>query len=127
MTGAAALPVGVKLHSDIERRPGADGDSYRARVRWYDPTTRKRRSKSETFSDDDAAQGWIDNLRRAAAGGVDPERFTQTLHEYGDSVMRLALRGLEAKTTGSLPGRLAPAGRSVPWPPRRPHDHLRRR
>jgi integrase len=99
MTRSAELPVGVKLHSDIERRPGVDGDSYRARVRWYDPTTRKRRSKSETFSDDDAAQAWIDNLRRAAAGGVDPERFTQTLHEYGDSVMSLALRGLEAKTT----------------------------
>src|SRR3712207_6717186 len=99
MAGTAQPPVGAKLHSDIELRPGAGGDSYRARVRWYDPTTGKRRSKSETFADDHAAQSWIDSLCRAAAGGVDPERFTQTLREYGDSVMSLALRGLEAKTT----------------------------
>jgi hypothetical protein len=90
MAGTAQPPVGAKLHSDIERRCGAGGDSYRARVRWYDPTTGKRRSKSETFADDDAAQSWIESLCRAAAGGVDPERFTQTLREYGDSVMSLA-------------------------------------
>jgi integrase len=98
MAAPARPPLGVTLHADIERRLGVGGDSYRARVRWYDPTTRKRRSKSETFADNDAAQLWIDNLVRAAAGGVDPERFTQTLHEYGASVMTLALRGLEAKT-----------------------------
>jgi hypothetical protein len=44
MTRSGELPVGIKLHSDIERRPGVDGDAYRARVRWYDPTTRKRRA-----------------------------------------------------------------------------------
>ncbi|MGD9935675.1 MAG: tyrosine-type recombinase/integrase [Dehalococcoidia bacterium] len=92
-------PLGVKLHDDIEVRPGAGADGYRARVRWYDPTTRRRRSKSETFSTEEAALSWIDSLRRAAAGGVEPERFTQTLREYGDSVMGLALRGLEPKTT----------------------------
>lgn len=98
MSGTAS-PVGVSLHADVELRPGATINGYRARVRWYDPTTRKRRSKSETFSTEDAALSWIETLRRAAAGGVEPERFTQTLREYGDGVMGLALRGLEPKTT----------------------------
>jgi hypothetical protein len=37
-------------------------------------------------------------MTRAARGGVDPISATMTLSDYGDSVMSLALRGLEAKT-----------------------------
>lgn len=92
-------PIGARLHADIERRPGVEGPAFRARVRWYDHTTRRRRSKSETFATEDAAHSWIATLKAAAAGGVDPQRFTQTLSAYGDAVMPLALRGLEAKTT----------------------------
>jgi integrase len=98
-TGAELPPIGVSLHADVEYRPGAAVHGHRARVRWYDPTTGKRRSKSETFATEDAALAWIESLRHAASGGVDPERFTQTLREYGDGVMDLALRGLESKTT----------------------------
>jgi integrase len=94
----AAPPVGGRLHADIERRPGVGADGYRARVRWYD-VDGKRRSKSETFPDEPAALAWVEQLRAAAAGGVDPVRFTQTLADYGQGVMPLALRGLEPKTT----------------------------
>jgi hypothetical protein len=46
----------------------------------------------------DAAQAWIDAMKCAARGGVDRAAATMTLTEYGDTVMSLALRGLEAKT-----------------------------
>lgn len=95
----ALPPAGVRLHADVERRRGAAADGYRARVRWYEPGTDRRRSRSETFAGEDAARAWIETVRQAAARGVDPERFTQSLREYGDGVMPLALRGLEAKTT----------------------------
>lgn len=94
-----APPAGVTLQTDVEYRPGAAVNGYRARVRWYEPSTRQRRSKSDTFPTEDEALRWIEDMRAAAAGGVDPKRFTQTLAEYGESVMSLALRGLEAKTT----------------------------
>jgi hypothetical protein len=37
-------------------------------------------------------------MKRAASGGVDPIAATMTLAEYGDTVMALALRGIEPKT-----------------------------
>ena len=37
-------------------------------------------------------------MHRAARGGVDPIAATMTLADYGDAVMSLAVRGLEAKT-----------------------------
>jgi hypothetical protein len=97
--GRIDAPANVSLSSDIELRPGAAADGFRARVRWYDPVTSERRSKSETFPAEEAANAWIENLRAAAVSGVDPERFTQPLHSYGRSVLDLALRGLEPKTT----------------------------
>ncbi|AIJ24802.1 tyrosine-type recombinase/integrase [Amycolatopsis methanolica] len=99
MSDRIALPIGLTLTSDIERRPGADGDRFRARVRWIDPVTRKRPSRSETFGSEDEALQWIDRLCTLAEQGVDPAAATQTLAGYGDAVMPLALRGLESKTT----------------------------
>ena len=92
------LPIGLKMTADIEVRPGTDGDAYRARVRWFDPESRGRRSRSETFREEDAALAWIDQLRGLARSGVDPATATFTLAQYGESIMPLALRGLEAKT-----------------------------
>ncbi|MEU4789417.1 site-specific integrase [Micromonospora tulbaghiae] len=37
-------------------------------------------------------------MQRAARGGVDPDAASMRLEQYGESVMRLALRGLEGKT-----------------------------
>jgi integrase len=99
VAGSIGLPVGIALTCDIKRRRGVGSDGYRARVRWFDPVTRKRRSKSETFRTEADAASWIDQLRELASSGVAPSAATQSLAEYGESVMSLALRGLESKTT----------------------------
>ena len=97
MSAKAELPLGVTLSADIEHRPDR-AQPYRARVRWIEPTTRIRRSKSEAFSTESAARGWIETLQRLAAAGVTPVTATMPLNEYGESVMTLATRGLEPKT-----------------------------
>lgn len=90
-------PIGVRLATDVEFRPGRDRP-YRARVRWIDPTSKRRLSKSTTAATPEEAQAWIDGLVSAAQGGVDPLAATKRLTEYGETVMTLALRGLERKT-----------------------------
>jgi hypothetical protein len=67
-------------------------------VRWVDPATKNRLSKSEAFDTQDEAQRWIDKLVRLARLGVTPSMATMTLADYGDAVSPLALRGLEKKT-----------------------------
>ena len=61
----------------------------------------------------EAAQDWVDAMRHVARGGVDPVAATITLSEYGDAVMSLAVRGLEARTLD----RISLAGASG-WSPR---------
>ncbi|MEV4316744.1 site-specific integrase [Actinocrispum sp. NPDC049592] len=92
------LPIGVSISCDIEHRPDRTLP-YRARVRWVDPATKKRPSKSEAFESEDDAKAWIDRMQRAAAHGVSPATATMTLADYGNANMPLALRGLEPKTT----------------------------
>jgi integrase len=101
MADKVELPIGLSLAFDVEFRPGAieGGGSYRARVRWRDPETRKRLSKSDTFKEEDDALAWLNEFRVLAESGVDPGTATRSLVEYGNAVMDLALRGLEAKTT----------------------------
>ena len=43
------------------------------------------------------AATWIEGMRRAARGGIDPIAATMNLAVYGDAVMPLALGGLEKK------------------------------
>ena len=90
-------PIGVSLSADIEYRDGR-ALPYRARVRWMNPSTKKRLSKSEQFATEDEAIAWIDGMKHAAAGGIDPAMATMTLADYGEANMELALRGLESKT-----------------------------
>jgi integrase len=90
-------PVGVSLSADIEHRPDRP-EPYRARVRWVDPATKRRKSKSQACSSERAALDWIEAIRRVAQAGIDPETASMTLATYGESVMPLALRGLEGKT-----------------------------
>jgi hypothetical protein len=94
---SANLPLGVSISADVEYRPDRP-KSYRARVRWVDPATKKRSSKSEAFETEAGALNWINNIRELAAGGISPTTATMTLAEYGDSVMSIAMRGLEPKT-----------------------------
>lgn len=91
-------PIGVSLWCDIEQRDDRAAP-YRARVRWRDTGRGGVRSVSESFEDQDEAEGWLDDLRQAAAGGLDPAIALMNLAEYGERNMQLALRGLQAKTT----------------------------
>jgi len=91
-------PVSVSLAADIEylaNRPTA----YRGRVRWTDPDTGRRRSLSTSHKTAEEAAAWANDMRKAAAAGIDPAAAAMTLAEYGELNMQLALRGLEAKTT----------------------------
>jgi hypothetical protein len=91
-------PIGVKLADDVEYLPSRP-TPYRARVRWTDPRTGQRRSLSESHETAEQAAAWIEGMKRAAAGGVDPLAAVMSLGEYGATNMGLALRGLESKTT----------------------------
>jgi integrase len=92
-----APPIGVSLSTDVEVRMGRP-KPYRARVRWIDPASGRRQSRSQSFDDVEQAQVWLDAMQRAARGGVDPHAATMRLAQYGDTSMTLALRGLEGKT-----------------------------
>lgn len=91
------LPVGVPIRDDVEYRPDR-AKPYKARVRWTEPSTKRRPSTSESFDTEDEANDWIARVKRAATQGVDPITATMSLADYGDANMTLALRGLEGKT-----------------------------
>jgi integrase len=97
MATAQNIPLGVSVKADVEYREGRP-KPYKARVRWSDPTTGERRSKSHSTATPEEAQTWIDDLTRAASGGLNPAAATQRLADYGNNVMPLATRGLERKT-----------------------------
>ncbi|MEV0481845.1 site-specific integrase [Streptomyces sp. NPDC050508] len=97
MAEKTIVPVGVKLSTDIEYRPDRP-NPYRARVRWFDPATKRRLSLSEGKADEDEAQEWLQDIIDAAQAGLSPSLATMKLAEYGDTNMDLALRGLELKT-----------------------------
>jgi integrase len=94
---AGRWPLAVSLSADIEYRADR-AEPYRARVRWIDPATKCRKSKSQACSSEQAALDWIEAIRRVAQAGIDPESASMTLATYGESIMPLALRGLEGKT-----------------------------
>ncbi|SDG81599.1 Site-specific recombinase XerD [Pseudonocardia oroxyli] len=98
MTKAVEPPRSVELTTDVETR-GARFTTYRARVRWQDPATGQRKSTSKGFRDEDDAQAWLAHITSAARRGLSPDHVERSLADYGEAVMDLALRGLEAKTT----------------------------
>lgn len=89
------VPLGVSIAGDIEFRGKAG--MYRARVRWRDPETKSRASKSESFATREEAEGWIEQVERAATHGVDPKTARATLAEYGNTHWDTAMRGVEPK------------------------------
>jgi hypothetical protein len=98
MTRRKQPPMSESLAGDIEYL--ADRPTpYPARVRWTDTETGRRRSISASHATAEEAAARVNELRKAAAGGVGPAAATMTLAEYGELNMLLALRGLEAKTT----------------------------
>lgn len=90
------IPTGVAISSYIERRGKAG--SFRARVRWTDPRTRRRDSKSASFDTEDEATRWVERVQDAVARGVDPNTAASTLKDYGNAHWEAAMRGVEPKT-----------------------------
>lgn len=97
MAPAETPPIGVQMSTDIEDL-GRGPKPFRARARWVDPSTRRRPSKSKSFATVAEAEAWLASLTRAAEVGLTPADATRTLADYGEAVMSLATRGLEAKT-----------------------------
>ncbi|GAB2534455.1 site-specific integrase [Nocardia heshunensis] len=90
------VPLGVEIRGSIEERKRAK--PFLARVRWTDPATGKRDSKSQAFEERGEAEAWIERIKNAAARGVDPKMATATLKDYGDADWDIAMRGVEPKT-----------------------------
>ena len=97
MTRRDQLPIGVSLSADVEYREGRPRP-YKARIRWVDPATSRRRSLSESAVDSDAADAWIAVMRDAARAGLDLDMAVKSLASYGEVIMPLAIRSLELKT-----------------------------
>ncbi|MFJ2509941.1 tyrosine-type recombinase/integrase [Streptomyces griseoviridis] len=97
MADKSVVPVGVRLSTDVEYRPNRPAP-YRARVRWFDPVSKRRLSLSEGKDSEEEAQEWIQAIIEAAETGLTPSLATMSLADYGNTNMELALRGLELKT-----------------------------
>ncbi|MFJ5830904.1 tyrosine recombinase XerC [Streptomyces sp. NPDC093089] len=91
-----AIPIGVRLKTDVEYRPDRPSP-YRARVRWWDPESKSRKSLSAAKESEDEAQEWLTGLIEAAEAGTNPSLATMPLADYGSANMELALRELELK------------------------------
>jgi hypothetical protein len=63
-----------------------------------DPFAQRRKSLSQVCSTVAEAESWIAELQQLVLAGVDPLIATITLGDYGESIMPVALRGLQAKT-----------------------------
>ncbi|WP_245401305.1 site-specific integrase [Nocardia albiluteola] len=90
------VPLGVAITGYVEVR-GKSG-RCRARVRWTDPVTKRRDSKSESFATEDEGRAWVEGIEQAAARGVHPKTATSTLAEFGNAHWDIAMRGTEPKT-----------------------------
>lgn len=100
MSDAVQIPLGIKPTVDIEKlERRRSGKPFRTRLRWTNPLTKQRDSKSEVFETEDLAQAWIDKMKELARRGLDPISANVTLLDYGTANMSLALAGLELKTT----------------------------
>lgn len=87
-------PHGAPLHLDTLRR----GSRIRARVRWTDPSSRQRRSRSVTVDDDVAAQEFFELMRTSSSRSIDP---LVTLSAYAHSIGDRFLRGVDMTSTAS--------------------------
>ena len=87
-------PLGVKLATSIENR----GNGYLARVRWTDPHTKKRPSRSEFVATPEEAEAFFEKLRQATETGTDT---LITFTDYVASIGTRWQRGLDATSTAS--------------------------
>lgn len=85
-------PVGVKLTTDVERRV----DGFRARVRWTDPSTKKRVGRVSHVRTAEEVEEFFDQMRKATETGNDT---TTTLAVYAESIGDRWKRGLDPTST----------------------------
>jgi integrase len=85
-------PVGVQLTTDVERRVSG----FRARVRWTDPSTKKRLGRVSHVRTMDEVEDFFDQMRKATETGTNT---TVTLTEYAASIGDRWKRGLDPTST----------------------------
>nr|WP_025155421.1 site-specific integrase [Leifsonia aquatica] len=85
-------PLGVKLTESTESR----GSGLLARVRWTDPHTKKRPSRSEFVTTQEEAEAFFEKMRQSTETGAD---MLITLKEYVDSIGDRWQRGLDPTST----------------------------
>lgn len=86
-------PIGVRLSTDFEAR----GSGFRARVRWTDPTTKERQSRTRYVTSTADADAFFDEMRKASRTGIDP---TITLNDFVAAIGDRWLRGIDMTSTG---------------------------
>ena len=82
-------PVGVKLTTDVERRV----DGFRARVRWTDPSTKKRVGRVTHVRTAEEVEEFFEQMRAATETGNDT---TVTLADYAATIGDRWQRGFAA-------------------------------
>ncbi len=87
-------PIGAKLATSIENR----GRGYLARVRWTDPHTRKRPSRSVFVETTKQAEEFFERMQRATETGTDA---LITFADYVKSIGDRWQRGLDPTSTAS--------------------------
>lgn len=85
-------PFGTRLGTDVHAR----GSRLRARVRWTDPTTRHRMSRSITVEDEVEAENFFELMRSSSGEKRDP---LITLSDYASLIGDRFLRGVDMTST----------------------------
>ncbi|KJL26489.1 Tyrosine recombinase XerC [Microbacterium azadirachtae] len=85
-------PLGVKLTESTEKR----GTGLLARVRWTDPHTKKRPSRSEFVATSEEAEAFFEKMRQSTETGANT---LITLKDYVDSIGDRWQRGLDPTST----------------------------
>jgi hypothetical protein len=89
-------PLGVRLTVDVEEHSGVGGTSYWARIRWTHPMTHHREGMKRAHRSREAAEAWVERMRRTAATGIDSG---QTLASYVDHIGDRWTRGIDPTST----------------------------
>jgi integrase len=87
-------PVGIRLSKDVLNRSGR----IRARIRWTDPVSHRRRSYSVTVDDLGKANDFFERMEAPDRTTMDP---LISLHKYTEMIGTRYLRGLDPTSTAS--------------------------
>lgn len=85
-------PFGTRLSTDVRPR----GSRFRARVRWTDPATRQRKSRSITVESEMEAETFFELMRSSFSQTLDP---LITLSDYAHLTGDRFLRGVDMTST----------------------------